>query len=404
MMESATIASVLGLLCGLGVVLLLLLVLAPSILGKRLAKTSFWRSVSKWPELEREGDGWRGIVDGLPIEVLASRQQASPTLRISKLDLRITAYTLHSLAPRYHKIKEVRTGDATLDEQYTIAGDPLAIFALLDAQTRRLFKRFSSVPFHLENGRLEAELGYSSALMPWGIKLAKCLLPREELSDRLKQNIQEEPDPLVRRQLLKTCLDGDGLDLEEQRALALVGIEDGDPICAALGAIALGPEGEPKLQSIVLNKKVTLANRELVVDEMVSHECASALEFLLGKREFLNSPELEGAVEKAARAIVRVSKSDAEEMLLQLLEWEHISAIAVELLARVGTVQAVEHLLPLADAWLTKPRRRAAAKAAIQAIQARLGDVDEGRLSVAPVEDEGGLSVAANRSSPLKNG
>ena len=121
-------------------------------------------------------------------------------------------------------------------------------------------------------------------------------------------------------------------------------------------------------------------------------------------QDFLNSPELEGAVEKAARAIVRVSKSDAEEMLLQLLEWEHISAIAVELLARVGTVQAVEHLLPLADAWLTKPRRRAAAKAAIQAIQARLGDVDEGRLSVAPVEDEGGLSVAANRSSPLNNG
>ncbi len=65
-------------------------------------------------------------------------------------------------------------------------------------------------------------------------------------------------------------------------------------------------------------------------------------------------------------------------------------------LGAVGTVTSVEPLLPLSKGGLFGSRDAKLARRAIAAIQARLGDVAAGSLSIAEPEDRvGGLSVAS---------
>ena len=68
-------------------------------------------------------------------------------------------------------------------------------------------------------------------------------------------------------------------------------------------------------------------------------------------------------------------------------------AAAVEALAKLGTVRAVEPLFELAK----KMRFGPSARTAIDSIQSRLGDVEAGRLSLAPtIDPDGALSLAGD--------
>jgi HEAT repeat protein len=64
-------------------------------------------------------------------------------------------------------------------------------------------------------------------------------------------------------------------------------------------------------------------------------------------------------------------------------------------LAQVGTVAAVEPLLPLTKGLLSDGDLKRTARAAIDTIQARLGDVEAGRLSISELaRQDGALSLA----------
>jgi HEAT repeat protein len=96
-----------------------------------------------------------------------------------------------------------------------------------------------------------------------------------------------------------------------------------------------------------------------------------------------------------------------EPILIGLLGHDPtIAAVAIDALAKIGTVRAVEPLLACTRRILVDGTLRRAAREAVEQIQLRLDDVDRGRLSLAHDSDvEGALSledVAGAVSLPSK--
>jgi hypothetical protein len=105
-----------------------------------------------------------------------------------------------------------------------------------------------------------------------------------------------------------------------------------------------------------------------------------------------------------ATGIVQTGNETVESGLLLLLKRssDTVRLAAVKALARTGSIAAVEPLLELTRGTLvpTGSELKTAAREAIDQIQHRLGDVEEGRLSFpATSEYDGGLSVAAGLDS-----
>ena len=100
------------------------------------------------------------------------------------------------------------------------------------------------------------------------------------------------------------------------------------------------------------------------------------------------------------KAIERIDDPDTEDALIELLDDspDRVRAAAIETLSRIGTVKAVEPLYELSkQRGFKRP-----ARVAIDSIQSRLGDVEAGRLSLAPnVDTDGALSLAGD---PEKSG
>jgi hypothetical protein len=72
----------------------------------------------------------------------------------------------------------------------------------------------------------------------------------------------------------------------------------------------------------------------------------------------------------------------------------HVQQASAQALGAFGSVAAVEHLLPLARG-LFDSQLRQAARSAVSTIQARMGDVEAGRVSLAePQALEGAVALA----------
>jgi hypothetical protein len=98
-----------------------------------------------------------------------------------------------------------------------------------------------------------------------------------------------------------------------------------------------------------------------------------------------------------ARVLGDLGDASVELALLTLLAMDDdaVRTAAARALGRVGTVAAVELLLPHSKGLLTDGDVKRAARDAIAAIQSRLGDVEAGRLALADgTADAGGLSLA----------
>jgi hypothetical protein len=98
----------------------------------------------------------------------------------------------------------------------------------------------------------------------------------------------------------------------------------------------------------------------------------------------------------AARALGVLALPATEPVLLGLLadDSSHVQQAAAQALGVFASVAAVEHLLPLAQA-LFDTQLRQAAREAVARIQARLGDVEAGRVSLAePHELAGAVALA----------
>jgi hypothetical protein len=96
-----------------------------------------------------------------------------------------------------------------------------------------------------------------------------------------------------------------------------------------------------------------------------------------------------------AELLGRHASASAEGLLLALFERDEpdTKIAAARALARVGTIAAVEHLHAYTRGLSVESELRTSAREAIAAIQARLGDVEAGRLALADVSgDRGALS------------
>jgi len=106
-----------------------------------------------------------------------------------------------------------------------------------------------------------------------------------------------------------------------------------------------------------------------------------------------NAPRLAEAV---AVALGRLGDSRAEPSLLNLLVHESTEAglAAARALGEVGTIQAIEPLMSLAEGTRARGALKAAARDAIRKIQGRTGNAGAGRLAVVGWDDaEAGLSL-----------
>ncbi len=174
----------------------------------------------------------------------------------------------------------------------------------------------------------------------------------------------------------------------EVRAQALRSLSSDRPDTRAIGAFAAALESsEAELQlaavrAIGASRASTLAGRVLTL--------AARLEITPG---FGADETLSAAV---AETLGLLGDAIAEPALLQLLACQSaaVRCQAVIALGRIGTVRAVEPLLPLSKG-LIAGHLETLAREAIRGIQGRLGDVEGGRLSVVDSPEPGGLSLAA---------
>ena len=96
------------------------------------------------------------------------------------------------------------------------------------------------------------------------------------------------------------------------------------------------------------------------------------------------------------QALQNIGDPAPEGGLIELLEDDvpnRVKSAAIDALGRLGTIRAVEPLHELAK----RLRFKRSAQGAIDSIQSRLGDVESGRLSLAPTIDPlGALSLAGD--------
>lgn len=132
--------------------------------------------------------------------------------------------------------------------------------------------------------------------------------------------------------------------------------------------------------------------------EQVRLQAALALKNTLILNQF-SAAALEIALQPdPKRALASLEAAGAERALARLLPLGAYNLAAAEALGRVGTVESVPALRPIAEAGLLDTPLKRAARQAILAIQRRLQGAEAGQLSEAgPGAEAGALTVSAGR-------
>jgi hypothetical protein len=306
--------------------------------------------------LERVGNTYRGVIEGLDVEV---------TLGDSSGDLKVVVRSftaIEFLGP--HGVRPfgplVLTGDDSFDKKLAARGDEAAIRGALDAAARWALVAKGIV---VRYGQLEGNFG-SIAGAESIVQLAVLLHHRlhctpDERTVQLEENARRDPIPAVRLRCATTLARVPG---GLARADALARDESLDESLRAQAAIAAG--SSDVLAAIA--ESTTDADRlALLTDSLSAH----------GSRELPN-----------ALSRVRTFVRDAPTPAL------------VRLLGQHGSVDDVPMLSALRDGGPAELRR--AARDAVGAIQRRIVGSEDGALAIAErvggelaVADDGGLTV-----------
>lgn len=386
----------------------------------------------------------QGQIEGVPVSVdLVQRDRGNLRLNFTRVRAKApTAATLltirgedtWTMVQRFVGSGDVLVHDDDFDQRVHIQGDPAQIVSLLNADVRRLLIAF--VENHegsLEAGELclEIEGIVNNALQlesavdairtlataldvpPWEVEerlshnathevLARVrgrnfsLLveraPRSELTLSAARKLLDDQDPGLRVAAARVLRDDASFEAMarlvrsskrtelREEALSLLLEQWSYEQCAPVVAAALRT-GRPSLRIIALEAKVT--NRDRSHADLVAR-CAGM--------------DDEALAETAARALGLLGDASHEPALTALLTHrsDAVKLAATRSLGRLGTVAAVEPLLPLTTGLRTAGFLKEAARDAIRRIQARVGRVDAGRLTLVDEhEAAGGLSVAS---------
>lgn len=329
----------------------------------------------------------------------------------------------------------VRTGDRKFDDAVYVRGDPAETISLLDETTRGIIVDFvDGCGGVVAAGLLEVIIpgictdktrlvGSAQVAVDVARQLSR---PPSEAPKRLANNAQNDPVFEVRLTNLQT-LASRYPESRELKSAALKALEEESAAIRLVAGRHAGSKGytvlldlarssetpEPiRLEATRLvsigktSKKESVAVlRSIVKDAFSPHSvCLAAIKGLGNHFDrgcvdlLVEQLEREDTALKLAivHALGKIDHPESERHLLKLLALKHseIRCAAAQWLGRIGSVKAVESLLRCTEGDFDRGTRKAA-REAIALIQSRLGDVDEGSLSlVSDTEGEGGLSMA----------
>lgn len=340
--------------------------------------------------LRCEQDGWqsrswfRGRLEGADVELLlfsrSSGKTSTPYTRYTVFGADpITRLRPQNLATELWSAvaggEDLVLGDPVFDKAVQVAGDRVSLAAALNAETRGDLELLVGRGGSVEEGRVSFEVrGHQvdpaeiRARMGELARVAWALAPTAASAARLAENARMDPEPGVRRFNLARLAESDR-PVAEATARALVD----DP------------------------------------DALVRFDAARVLGDLQRVRDAREDVKLAAATldpEGVARILARAE--DELGLVALLAGTAPVQIAACHALERCGTVHAVEPLLPLGRSILGDGGVKQAARAAVAAIQGRLGPAEHGTLALAEgggevsvAEEAGAVSVAgkAQRTS-----
>lgn len=340
--------------------------------------------------------------------------------------------------PEFHSVKihpesvfkfgrEAEIGDRQFDETFFLGGPARLVFALLDADTRRLLTELKEKSqFSIASGELRAILSREEKIaevLRLLLDVGKRLSPPVGLVQRLVANANEDPDPGVRLQNLLLLIRELSWSPETDGALRRA-CSDPVPEIRLRAAKQLGDRAV--LLDLAEKLEDDAASAEalaILADELTFERVSSILDLALRRRRLraahaclgMIGRQGEVAVEKLAKVLEReygelapaaaealgaTGSPAAEPPLLQALEREDeaLRVAAADALGRVGSTAAVLPLKELADQFLLGELRRAARQAIVE-IQSRVQGASPGQLSLA--EGEAGQLSLADQAGQL---
>jgi HEAT repeat protein len=322
--------------------------------------------------------------------------------------------------------EDIEIGDPRADARLIVTGEPLAVHALLDGETRALLVRLVDRPrlltLDMSGGTLSflAETAWFGETLGLVLRLAQRLAEVPPVEERvaalaggdllpsvrltcLHALMEQRPRHPATRGALRAALSDPhpsvrlsaGLTLRTEGREALLGLAR-DPEStgevASRAIVALGAHFPPDDAARTLETALRSGRFETVgacLDSLASRGAAH----LEPVRAVLDGPSDTGAA-LAASALGLSGAAQAEPMLLQALERRsrEVRAAAVRSLGRVGSAASVpllRELEPQGDGGF-----RRAVREAVASIQSRLVGAGQGQLALA--QDGGALSLAAD--------
>jgi len=343
---------------------------------------------------------------------------------------------------RFFDGEDEQLGDPEFDGVVELAKLDAYVCAALSSAARERLSQLLEWGAEVRERKVVHELyGSPSAEQAWLVEKLRDLaelaallsVTRQELHERLAHNAVHDPSPGVRLLNLRFLTD------ESTRAPALLVrvtagalLSDVSARVRLLAAQQLQAVGHPQLSELASNSGL---KTELRVEALRALHAggAPALDQLLAELARSGPPELacealsvirerqlsalSGAVvactsseheavrAAAATTLGRLPRGPSEAALIGLLldPAEPVQRASAEALGSVGSVAAVEPLLPLAEGF-GRAQLRQAARGAIGRIQSRLGNVEAGRLSLVAGEELAGAVDLAPAAPALRAG
>lgn len=349
--------------------------------------------------------------------------------------------TFRSLGRLVHG-QDDKLGDVDFDQLVEVSGIDAWVCAALSEEARRQLETLLEKGGEARQGLLSYEcVANGSHDAAWLEQMLQFLsqLTRQltvtsgSLHQRLAHNAVHDRSPGVRLQNLRFLADPSTqtpVALLASTARAL--LSDENDRVRLLAAMQLGVEGTPALGQLAANARVDTALRVEALRELGT-ESMPGLEPLLAKLLGPSPPELSCAALSiigarrldffapavvecttsaheqvrvaAATALTYLPSNGAEQALIRLLSdsSSEVQCASAEALGVIGTVAAVEPLLPLAER-LGRAKVRQAARGAVGRIQSRLGNAEAGSLSLADDRELDGAVALADAPAALRVG
>ncbi len=430
---------------------------------RRQRQMAYWRAMAKHLHLEfsvgtaPDQLAMRGTVEGIEVCIYTEHVMVNPggaapgalvtTLRIDSPGLLPEGFRLERQPglPQGMKPSQARPGQCLGDPEFDgcvrFAGPRQYSLAVLDLATRQvamqvigqlgaqvykrqLICRFAGVEYYTSR--------FNDALQQ-GLDLMRRLeVDETELPARLARNMDVDPILSVRRLNCGTLLAHYGLDDQVVADAVHRGHEHPDSGIRVLCAACLSVESamdviEPLIYSSKYDPEARMTAVELMVGKFSGPRVEAALvKILAGKVEELQICAAGGLKNTKSQRLVEIGldalgQPMGPRVLVSLMHnlWPHAGAVtqahllgliqhkdlqvacmAVEGLGRIGTVEAVQSLMAVAEAFLVDKRLDEAVRAAITHIQSRVSGGSAGALSMVQSE-QAGLAIVQSESGAL---